>query len=71
MSISRSLLLIMQILIPLSDKFWTNLFEEGFSCEDRLTIERNYSLFSHFFEKSSISCYVVVREYFKFAYSDS
>jgi len=69
-SIYKSLLEIMQIFIPLSDKFWISLFDEGFICEDKLTIETNSSLFSHLLENSSISCSVVVREYFRLAYSD-
>jgi hypothetical protein len=42
----------MQTFIPLYDKFCTNLFEEGFICDDKLTIDKNSSLFYHFFEKS-------------------
>lgn len=40
----------MQILIPLSDKFWTSRFDDGLIWEDKDTMLKNSNLLSHFFE---------------------
>lgn len=71
MSIYKSELLTMHIFIPLSVRLCTSFLADGFICDVKLTIDKKSSLFSHLLENYSIYYSVVVREYFKFVYSDS